>query len=169
LPLISPEEDNVSPAGKELEAIDQEYGLVPPAAIKVPEYEEFIVPLGNEDVMISRPDGFADGALADLLADTLAHPPANGRRTYKAKIQIIDEVFALLVHARLHELSNKVIIRYLNVIRGKSSAQLSERTEVVQGTRAIYLRPHVRTKLHISVCFGPDCNVRGHLTPFLKR
>ena len=51
VPLICPVEAvNVSPGGKLPLVIDQEYGAVPPVALKVAEYGKPATPLGKEVV-----------------------------------------------------------------------------------------------------------------------
>lgn len=52
VPLIWPELLNVNPAGKLPELIDQLYGVVPPLAASVAEYEVLATPPGSEDVVI---------------------------------------------------------------------------------------------------------------------
>jgi hypothetical protein len=52
VPLITPEVLSVNPAGKDPELIDQLYGVVPPVAANVDEYEVPAVPPGREEVVI---------------------------------------------------------------------------------------------------------------------
>ena len=53
VPEITPvEAARLNPAGKDPDEIDQLYGVFPPVAARVVEYELFNVPPGNDDVVI---------------------------------------------------------------------------------------------------------------------